>query len=165
MADKRYEGGWDPSYRNFEDDEPSFPDPIWDFDSEISQLEKDLNTKIVVQKEESHEISDGLRGEDLYCRSGEPAYRKVIDKPQITEPDIKKRDISKNRLIEIYNDSHSIAKHLAGRVLSRNRIGNYPYSKTRVFVHEDPIASMAGVFVTTGVVAGIGSFIYHYLTR
>ena len=166
MADKRYQGGWDPSYRNFEDDNNSEPIPVLDFDEEdISQLEMDLSAETVVQKgmveTEQVEYFDHKNPEHVYARSGDWHPETRIVQPEIKIEDSETRTKAKLRLLEIYEPPpEPIAKHLAARALSRNGCGDYKYSSTRIFIHEHPILTgIAAVGVTSGLVYALVEYL------
>ena len=69
---------------------------------EISQLEKELNSVVVLQEEKRHEESwmPDTTG-DYASRWWSEESRKIIDKPAVTEPDVEKRRKARTKLINL----------------------------------------------------------------
>lgn len=130
----------------------------------INELERKLQSEIVVQEEEGHcgkttwLVAMGeVEGEEYF-----------IDKPRIVRPDIEKRkkaieDVSKLYILTDNNPNiNSMLKEAYKNNESKNvRIESgktLGYSRLRIFIHEHPIVSLAAA-------SSLGYFIYQYLTR
>ena len=85
----------------------------------IRELEKGLGAIVVVQEVEYHKEKVGvLNFEDEWCSD----FRRVVDKPRITLPDVLRRKVAKDELRKIYNDSKCyqlIRKYLCEKVVWR----------------------------------------------
>lgn len=143
-------------------------DKFWSMHSDISRLVFDLKSEIIVRegkyREEVIPGSDFGSGPCSFDKVWD--YETIVEQEEIREPDIKKREDARKKLIEMYeNPPVPIAKDLAGRALTENNIGNYPYSNLRLYVSGFDFIYLAKGIAAIAAASGFWYMIYKYLSR
>lgn len=182
MADRRYAGGWDPSYRNFEDessipsseDEKSSRRDLEIILDQIMNLRRDLSAEIVIQEEKSHWEEVAYKGTPVGGERGDSytTYRdeKIIDLLRIAKPDTEKREAAKAELQKIYErEEFYLARYAAGTALGiskeqlRQKFGFF--APLRLYSFKHPAAAFSGGIAAAGAAVGLGVYLLKFFEK